>query len=181
MRSPSEKLATVSITLPLVSAISHFALAHNWLSTFITTMHLQQFLLQAVHPSSSPLLQLPHIDADVIAAAQKIGVDTVSKFGKLGSGEVEKLLTGRAESEKKATYEVAKHWPVTEFVTANFQGESLCLLISWRSILTSVPQSLERRSLLPVRLSRSPSSFASRSQGRSRARLSRTEYWWART
>lgn len=120
----AEKHITASIALPLCAGLASIALAHNWLSIYISIMHLQQFLLQAVHPSSSPLLQLPHLTAEVIAEAKKNGVESVTQFGKLGSTDVDKLLSGVPASEKKDVVEVAKHWPVVQFVDARFQGPS---------------------------------------------------------
>lgn len=124
----TEKHATVSIALPLTTGLTSVALAYNWLSTTITILHLQQFLLQAVHPASSPLLQLPHVGPDVVDAATKLGVESVTDFGRLGAGEVEKIMQGTREDEMRAAYEVAKHWPVVEIVSAKFQGAFVCLL-----------------------------------------------------
>ncbi|GAA5860434.1 hypothetical protein JCM8547_000303 [Rhodosporidiobolus lusitaniae] len=122
-----EKHLTASIALPLCGGLASIALAHNWLSTYISIMHLQQFLLQAVHPSSSPLLQLPHVTPEIVQLAQKQGVETVTQFGKLSSGQVDKLLDSVPQSEKKDVYEVAKHWPVVQFQDAKFQvtGEKI--------------------------------------------------------
>ncbi|GAA6041993.1 hypothetical protein JCM8097_009135 [Rhodosporidiobolus ruineniae] len=116
-----EKHLTASIALPLCNGLASIALAHNWLSTYIAIMHLQQFLLQAVHPSSSQLLQLPHINPEIAQAAKKQGIESVTQFGKLGADEVEKLCAGYSDAEKKDVYEVAKHWPVVQFVDAKFQ------------------------------------------------------------
>ncbi|KAL8278314.1 hypothetical protein RQP46_009206 [Phenoliferia psychrophenolica] len=116
-----EKHATISLALPLTTGLSSVALAYNWLSTTITILHLQQFLLQAVHPASSPLLQLPYVGPDVVEAAAKAGVASVADFGKLGAGDVEKIMRGAKDDEKRAAYEVAKHWPVVEIVSAKFQ------------------------------------------------------------
>ncbi|GAA5910707.1 hypothetical protein JCM5296_006819 [Sporobolomyces johnsonii] len=122
-----EKHLTASIALPLCSGLASIALAHNWLSTYISIVHLQQFLLQAVHPSSSPLLQLPHLTPEIIADAQKRGIENVAQFGKLGAGEVDELLDGYSDADKRDVYEVAKHWPVVQFVDAKFQvtGEKI--------------------------------------------------------
>ncbi|GAA5882212.1 hypothetical protein JCM16303_002283 [Sporobolomyces ruberrimus] len=122
-----EKHLTASIALPLCSGLASIALAHNWLSTYISIMHLQQFLLQAVHPSSSQLLQLPHVSPELVAEAQKQGVSTVKEFGTLPVGDVQKLLNAYPEGEKKEIMEVAKHWPVVDFVDAKFQvtGEKI--------------------------------------------------------
>jgi len=84
---------------------------------------LQQFLLQAVHPTSSQLLQLPHVSAELVAQAQKQGVATVKEFGRLPVGDVAKLLDGYSDGDKREVVEIAKHWPVVDFVDAKFQGE----------------------------------------------------------
>lgn len=120
-----EKQRTIVLALPLVTGLSSIALAYNWLSTFISILHLQQFILQAVHPSSSPLLQLPHVNSEVVKAAQRFGVQTINQLGKLGAGDVEKLLTSFSEHDQRETFEVAKNWPVTQFVDAKFQGKIL--------------------------------------------------------
>lgn len=120
----AEKYQTAAIALPLCSGLASIALAHNWLSTYIAIVHLQQFLLQAVHPTSSQLLQLPHINPELVARAeQQKGAKTVKEFGALPANEVEKILEGMRESEKRDVYEVAKHWPIVQFVDAKFEGE----------------------------------------------------------
>ncbi|GAA5823179.1 hypothetical protein JCM5353_005806, partial [Sporobolomyces roseus] len=116
-----EKHLTASIALPLCSGLASIALAHNWLSTYISIVHLQQFLLQAVHPTSSQLLQLPHVSPELVAQAQKQGVATVKEFGRLPVGDVGKLLDGYSEGDKREVVEIAKHWPVVDFVDAKFQ------------------------------------------------------------
>ncbi|GAA5970637.1 hypothetical protein JCM11641_007380 [Rhodosporidiobolus odoratus] len=122
-----EKHLTASIALPLCAGLASIALAHNWLSTYISIMHLQQFLLQAVHPSSSPLLQLPHFSPELAAEAKRRGIETVTQFGKLDAGESAGLLVNAPEGEKKDVLEVAKHWPVVQLVDAKFQvtGEKI--------------------------------------------------------
>lgn len=119
----AEKHLTASIALPLCSGLASISLAHNWLSTYIAIVHLQQFLLQAVHPSSPQLLQLPHITPELaVQIEQKTGVSTVKQFGELKAGQVDKVLDGLPEAEKRDAYEVAKHWPIIQFVDAKFQG-----------------------------------------------------------
>lgn len=119
----AEKHLTASIALPLCSGLSSISLAHNWLSTYIAIVHLQQFLLQAVHPSSPQLLQLPHITPELaVQIEEKTGASTVKQFGELKTGEVDKVLDGLPEAEKRDAYEVAKHWPIIQFVDAKFQG-----------------------------------------------------------
>lgn len=119
---------TASIALPLCSGLASIALAHNWLSTYIAIVHLQQFLLQAVHPSSSQLLQLPHVTPELVVEFEqkKAALNTVKQFGELPTSEVAELLNGMREDEKRDVNEVAKHWPIVQFVDANFQGQSLC-------------------------------------------------------
>lgn len=129
-RCLAEKLHTITLALPLCQGLTSIVLSHNWLSGLISVLHLQQFLLQAVHPSLSPLLQLPHISNSVVDAAGALGVENVTEFGKLGPGQVEKLLPGLSDSKRKDVFEVAKHWPVTSFVDAKFQGASSSLLVS---------------------------------------------------
>ncbi|GAA5854067.1 hypothetical protein JCM9279_004370 [Rhodotorula babjevae] len=116
-----EKYLTASIALPLCSGLASIALAHNWLSTYISILHLQQFLLQAVHPSSSPLLQLPHVTPELAAAAKKQGVETVQQFGELDRAQVDKILNGLPEGDKKDAHDVARSWPVVDVVGAKFE------------------------------------------------------------
>lgn len=129
-----EKQTTITIALPICIGLGSIALAHNWLSTYISVLHLQQFILQAVHPTSSPLLQLPHLTTEIVQAAQKIGVQTIAQFGKLNAGEVERLMVGLPESEKKEVFEVAKHWPVTQFVSAQFKGKFNLYVVEFNKI-----------------------------------------------
>ncbi|GAA6063020.1 hypothetical protein JCM10212_001799 [Sporobolomyces blumeae] len=122
-----EKHLTTTIALPLCSGLVSIALSHNWLSTYISIVHLQQFLLQAVHPTSSQLLQLPHVTQQIVADAQARGVDTVKDFGRLPFEQVDEMMNGFAEGEKRDAIEVAQHWPVVDFVDAKFQvtGEKI--------------------------------------------------------
>ncbi|GAA5985578.1 hypothetical protein JCM5350_007141 [Sporobolomyces pararoseus] len=121
-----EKHLTAAIALPLCSGLSSIALAHNWLSTFISILHLQQFLLQAVHPASSQLLQLPHLTSEQIEQA-KLNVQSVKEFAKLPTKELDSCLNGFPEVEKKEILQVAKHWPVLDLVDCKFQvtGEKI--------------------------------------------------------
>lgn len=124
-----EKHVTASIALPLCSGLASISLAHNWLSTYIAIVHLQQFLLQAVHPSSPQLLQLPHVTPELALQIEETkGINTVKQFGELGVDEVDKVLEGMPEAEKRDVYEVAKHWPIIQFVDAKFQGQQTKLL-----------------------------------------------------
>ena len=163
----AEKHLTASIALPLCSGLSSISLAHNWLSTYIAIVHLQQFLLQAVHPSSPQLLQLPHITPELaVQIEEKTSVSTVKQFGELKAGEVDKVLDGFPESEKRDAYEVAKHWPIIQFVDAKFQGapgRSFPMKLSEpvTDLDMFVKQSLARSSLLRERSSRSRSSCVS--------------------
>ena len=91
-------------------------------------LHLQQFILQGVHPTSSPLMQLPHINAERIKLARSMGVTDVTQFGKLGAGQVEKIMIDADEQEKKAAFGVAKNWPIVRFVESKFEGQSSLLL-----------------------------------------------------
>ncbi|GJN89668.1 hypothetical protein Rhopal_002655-T1 [Rhodotorula paludigena] len=116
-----EKYLTASLALPLCAGLASIALAHNWLSTYIAILHLQQFLLQAVHPSTSQLLQLPHVEPALAAEAQRKGVTSIKQLVRLGEAEAGKLLDGMPEAEKRDALEVAKNWPVVEFVDAKFQ------------------------------------------------------------
>jgi translocation protein SEC63 len=87
-------------------------------------MHLQQFLLQAVHPTSSQLLQLPHVSPEIVAKAHQQGIETIKDFARLPSERVDSLLNGFiGGTEMNDVVEVAKHWPVVDFVDAKFQGQ----------------------------------------------------------
>ncbi|KAM0788998.1 hypothetical protein ACM66B_003067 [Microbotryomycetes sp. NB124-2] len=123
-----EKLVTVAIALPLCAGMVSVVLSHNWLSSYIAVLHLQQFLLQALHPTSSQLLQLPHLTEDIAKkAGADLGINTVADFGKLNAGQVEKLLAGWPDRQKRDVFEVAKNWPVTSVVDAKFKvvGEAV--------------------------------------------------------
>ncbi|GAA5953329.1 hypothetical protein JCM3765_005006 [Sporobolomyces pararoseus] len=119
-----EKHLTAAIALPLCSGLSSIALAHNWLSTFISILHLQQFLLQAVHPTSSQLLQLPHLTRQVV---ERTKIETVKEFAELPKQEQDELLNGYPEVEKKEILQVAKNWPVVNLLDAKFKvtGEKI--------------------------------------------------------
>src|SRR5260370_41600982 len=45
----------------LLSSILSIMVAHNWLPTTLTTMHLQEYLVQALLPTDDPCLQLPKV------------------------------------------------------------------------------------------------------------------------
>lgn len=119
------------MALGLCSGLGSIALAHNWLSTYISILHLQQFLLQAVHPTSSQLLQLPHVSPELVARANERtrggagggALTTIKDFATLPVADVDALLDGYSDVDKKEVVQVAKHWPVVDFVDAKFQGK----------------------------------------------------------
>lgn len=121
-QSTAEKQATVALALPLTTGLTSISLARNWLSTTILILHAQQFLLQAVHPSSSALLQLPHMTKESVAAAAAAGITEVRHFGELPADAVGKIMQNVSDAERHAAVQVAKNWPVIEFVDAKFQG-----------------------------------------------------------
>lgn len=116
-----ERHETVVIAITLTTGLFSIALARSWLSIFISIIHLQQFILQAVHPSSSPLLQLPNITPEVVLNAKKIGVENIPQFVKLSDDDLGKLMLDFDGAEKKEAVEVAKNWPLMEFESAKFQ------------------------------------------------------------
>lgn len=59
---------------------------------------------------------------ELAAQAKKHGVETVQQFGELERAQVDKILDGLPEGDKKDAHDVARSWPVVDVVGAKFEG-----------------------------------------------------------
>ncbi|KAM0753489.1 DnaJ-domain-containing protein [Meredithblackwellia eburnea MCA 4105] len=147
-----EQHSHITLLPTLLSSLLSISLSHNWLSTTILLLHTSQFVQQALSPTSSPLLQLPHIDSAMVEEAAKVKVRTVEEFGRLEVGDVEKVMKGRREWEKREAWGVAKVWPVVDVEEAKFRvvGESHITPSSIVSLSLSIRLSPPGQHRVPV-------------------------------
>ena len=54
--------------------------SHGYLKPALLTMELSQMIVQAMWVTQSPLLQLPHIDLDVVSELKKAKVEDIVDF-----------------------------------------------------------------------------------------------------
>ncbi|CAH7684565.1 Sec63 Brl domain-domain-containing protein [Phakopsora pachyrhizi] len=108
----------------LTSGMQSITLGYSWLSTFLVIISLQQSLVQAIHPSLSPLLQLPHIPLKVAdRLAKEHQIVSPEQFAALTEKEQENLVPDLKGNDqlKKHVLAVAKHWPKLEIVSSEFK------------------------------------------------------------
>lgn len=105
----------------------NISLSFNWLSTYLTAAALQQHLIQAVHPSLSPLLALPHISVSQADLLAKAGITSIPSFVKHDAEKRKQILQDLAPKELENTVKIAENWPTLEVVDAKFQvvGEKI--------------------------------------------------------
>jgi len=105
----------------------NISLSFNWLSTYLTAATLQQHLVQAVHPSLSPLLALPNISVAQADSLAKAGITNIPSFVKHDAEKRKQILQDLAPKELQNTVKIAEDWPTLEVIDAKFQvvGEKI--------------------------------------------------------
>lgn len=119
----TEKTAVIAKAHQLVTGMQSIVLSYNWLATYLVLCTLHQSLLQAVHPSLPPLLQLPHISVPEAEAVAAGGVRKVEDFVGLQESERKRLFPGLGEGgNEEEALQVARKWPKLDLVSATFKG-----------------------------------------------------------
>jgi hypothetical protein len=79
-----------------------------------------------MHPSASPLVQLPYVTAGTAdKLSKKDGVVAPEQYAALSDQEKDSLfpeLEGRDDIKRQIQC-VSEHWPQLEFVSSEFKGE----------------------------------------------------------
>jgi translocation protein SEC63 len=123
----AEKYEAAPIALSLNEAFTAISLAFGNLHPILGSFRASQHLIQAVAPGSSPLLQLPYFNNQVIKAIE--GADakdhyTVQKFMTLPEDKRRSLTVGAgllSEKQYSTAVSVAKQLPVLEVSRAFFK------------------------------------------------------------
>lgn len=114
-----EMYEIVPRALHLSYALASVAIAHNWLSPYLAILRLEQFLVQAIHPSMSPLRQL--LPANAATKAHEAGLRSIRDVAAQPSVEALAELTKVPREELKTAFSLARNWPLLDLVTARFQ------------------------------------------------------------
>ncbi|PLW15183.1 hypothetical protein PCANC_12847 [Puccinia coronata f. sp. avenae] len=108
----------------LTNGMQSITLGYKWLSTFLLIVKLKQHLVQAMHPSASPLVQLPYVTAGTAdKLSKKDGVVAPEQYAALSDQEKDSLfpeLEGRDDIKSQIQC-VSEHWPQLEFVSSEFK------------------------------------------------------------
>lgn len=123
----AEKYEAAPIALSLNEAFIAISLAFGNLHPILGSFRTSQHLIQAVAPGSSPLLQLPYFNNQVVKAIE--GADpkdhyTVQKFMSLPEDKRRSLTVGAgllSEKQYSTAVSVAKQLPVLEVSRAFFK------------------------------------------------------------
>ncbi|KAG9307026.1 hypothetical protein G9A89_003077 [Geosiphon pyriformis] len=107
----------------LLNGILDVALAHQWLAPTIHCMELRQLLVQAVWPGENPLVQLPHINHDVLRAmkSKKRNIRSVAQLREMNEGDRKILLRTLTDSQYEDVKRIAESYPILEIVRAYFK------------------------------------------------------------
>ncbi|EPS25598.1 hypothetical protein PDE_00532 [Penicillium oxalicum 114-2] len=123
----AEKYEAAPVALSLGEAFTAISLAFGTLRPILGAFQVSQYLIQAIAPGSSPLLQLPHFTDSVIKAVEGEHSKEhwpVQRFMKLSEEERRKLTVGAGVlSEKQYTdaVTVARQLPMLEVSKAFFK------------------------------------------------------------
>lgn len=100
----------------LVRGLGNIVLSHNWLTTYLHTLSLQQAIVQGLHPNLPSTLQLPHVDYSKDART------TIRDIATADDVQLEKLLSDLTPQQRQEVKEVASNWPTLELISADFKG-----------------------------------------------------------
>ncbi|BDD57298.1 secretory subunit [Monascus purpureus] len=123
----TEKFEVAPIALSLTEAFGAISLAFGNLQPVLETFRTSQNIIQAVTPGSSPLLQLPYFNFEVVKSIQGEqgkGHLTVQEFMNLSDDKRRALTVGAgllSEEKYAAAITVAKQLPVLEISKAFFK------------------------------------------------------------
>eukprot|EP01028_Stygiella_incarcerata_P000722 TRINITY_DN110_c0_g1_i1.p1 TRINITY_DN110_c0_g1~~TRINITY_DN110_c0_g1_i1.p1 ORF type:complete len:2139 (+),score=504.33 TRINITY_DN110_c0_g1_i1:433-6849(+) len=117
----------------LLNAIVDVAASNGWLGPALRAMELCQMSVQGLWESSSPLLQLPHFDDDLVKRCHESSVETLFDVMDL-EDDVRLSLLQLNESEMEEVASVCNSFPVVEMSLSDLQGtceagEALSLLV----------------------------------------------------
>jgi pre-mRNA-splicing helicase BRR2 len=109
------------LVLALVDVIS----TCGWLKVALAAMEIGPMIVQAVTPSSSPLLQLPYFDDDrVKISTKKFGVEDIVDFLSADDSVRNQLLAGLSEQQVSSIAKACNMYPSIELSSSILSNES---------------------------------------------------------
>ena len=97
----------------LISALVDVISSSGWLPPALAAMELSQMVVQALWPSNSPLLQLPHFTTELVDKCKQCGVENIFDLVEMEGREREKLL-GMTEAEVEDVAKFCNSYPNIE-------------------------------------------------------------------
>ena len=122
-----EKFETAPIALSLIEAYTAIALAFGNVRPILGAYQTSQSIIQAVSPNSSPLLQLPYFNNDVVKAIEGEDAKThfsVQKFMNMSESRRRSLTIGTGlltEKQYASAMSVGKQLPALDISKAFFK------------------------------------------------------------
>ncbi|KAI8894161.1 Sec63 Brl domain-containing protein [Globomyces pollinis-pini] len=112
----------VEIAVRLCAGLIQISVSRNWLRATLQTLNFSQYLVQALLPGQSSLLQLPFVTAAMVKEWEVDGVsiDTLPKFIELGERERGVLLENLDKEKAKIVQTVADKYPLVKISKAEY-------------------------------------------------------------
>jgi len=89
----SDQMKVLPDATRLLQAMVDVISSSGWLAPALATMELSQMVTQGMWNTDSPLLQLPHMDADLVKKCQAAGVASVPDLIDMDDAERNRLLS----------------------------------------------------------------------------------------
>lgn len=102
----------------LMQAIVDIVSSEGWLSPALAAQELCQMLCQAMWDNDSPLLQLPHLGEEALAAAAAAKIETIYDFLEAEDKIRAKVLDGLSKRQVADIAKVANRYPEVEVAVA---------------------------------------------------------------
>lgn len=97
----------------LLQAMVDVISSSGWLAPALATMELSQMVTQGMWNTDSPLLQLPHVDAELVGKCEKAGIESVSDLIDMEDDDRVKLLSLKT-SQMQAIARACNNYPDIE-------------------------------------------------------------------
>ena len=110
----------VEKALHLVLGLLQIALVRGWLASCLSCMHLSQMIVQALYDPDQELLQIPHVDLEILKHFKRKGLKTVAGFNGLPEDEKRSLLRTLSDSEFSNAVVIATRVPKLSITKVQF-------------------------------------------------------------
>ncbi|ORX76501.1 DnaJ-domain-containing protein [Basidiobolus meristosporus CBS 931.73] len=108
-------------SIHLVLGMLQISTAHSWLETSLRCMELSQMLVQALHITKPPILQLPYIDEETARAFARKKVRSVKHFVEFPNDERKLVLRDISNEKYENLMNVAMDYPSVQVPKAYFK------------------------------------------------------------